>query len=183
MSKRIGIALSLIVLAMATRLVPHWPNFTAVGAVALFGAAIFKNKWLAFGLPLMALFLSDLLLNNLVYGAFQSGFTWLTGGFAFIYGGFLLTALIGRYGIDHRSWKGLAAGTLGSALVFYLLTNFGAWLGNPMYTQDFSGLMASYAAGLPFLVNQVAGTAVYSALLFGAAHYLVPQYQLSPRQS
>lgn len=183
MSKRIGIVLSLIVLAMATRLIPHWPNFTAIGAVALFGATIFKNRWLAFGLPLVALFLSDLVINNLIYSSFQNGFTWFTGGFAFIYGGFILTALIGRYGVNHRSFKGLTLGTLSSAVVFYLLTNFGVWLSNPMYTQDFSGLMASYAAGLPFLANQAAGTIFYSALLFGAAHYLVPRYQLSPRQS
>ena len=63
----------LIVLAISTRLIPHYPNFTAVGAAAIFGGAMFKNSFKAFLIPIAALFLSDIILNNIVYSVFCIG--------------------------------------------------------------------------------------------------------------
>ncbi|MFM6400989.1 MAG: DUF6580 family putative transport protein, partial [Planktothrix sp.] len=50
---------------------------------------------------------------------------------------------------------------------FFLITNFGAWIGNPLYPQTFQGLMASYIAGIPFLQGSFLGDIFYSAVLFG----------------
>jgi hypothetical protein len=36
-----------------------------------------------------------------------------------------------------------------------------------MYSKDFTGLMSSYALGLPFFWNTLAGDLFYSAVLFG----------------
>ena len=56
--------LTLIILGAAfTRLIPHYPNFTAIGAVALFGGAYYSKKWLSFLVPLTALFLTDLIIG------------------------------------------------------------------------------------------------------------------------
>lgn len=170
-SNKIFIAIGLIAAAIATRFIPHAPNFTAVGAAALFGGVIFKNTWKAFLIPLLALFLSDLILNNFVYAEFNNGFTLLSPGFYYIYGAFVLTVLIGRSLQSSFKVLPLAIAGVGSALVFYLITNFGSWLGNPLYPQNLVGLMESYAAGLPFLANQVLGTLSYGAIMFGAAWF------------
>ncbi len=164
--------MGLIGLAIATRFLPHPPNFTAVGAAALFGGFIFKKSWKAFLIPVIALFLSDLVLNNLVFAEFYSGFVWFTPGFAFIYGAMLIGVVFGRYFTNGFKIAPLLGAGIGSAVLFYLITNFGAWLGNPLYAQDFGGLMFSYEMGLPFLANQVLGTLCYGGVLFGAA-YLV----------
>ena len=37
-----------IILGVLTRVIPHPPNFTAIGAVALFGGAFFSDKKLSF---------------------------------------------------------------------------------------------------------------------------------------
>src|ERR1700759_5320752 len=63
----------MIVAAGAFRLVSYkYPyilsNFTPVGAIALFGGAYFTDKWKAYLVPLLTLFVSDILLNRLYSG-------------------------------------------------------------------------------------------------------------------
>ena len=58
----------MIVAAAAFRLVSYkYPyvlsNFTPVGAIALFGGAYFTDKWKAYLVPLVTLFLSDMVLD------------------------------------------------------------------------------------------------------------------------
>jgi hypothetical protein len=177
MRDRLLIVGLLVLLAMATRFIPHWPNFTAVGAVALFSGAMFKSGRWAILIPLAALYLSDLLLNNLILAEYYNGFQWFTPGFYFMYAAFILTALIGKYGVNNRKSSGIALGAVASALLFFIITNFGAWLGNPMYAQNLGGLFTSYAAGLPFLGNQVLGNLFYSAILFGIAYAALPAFK------
>src|SRR6476620_10729261 len=62
-NSRILALLAAILLAAALRLVPHPPNFTPIGAMALFSAAYLGRRTLAFVAPLGALLLSDLVLG------------------------------------------------------------------------------------------------------------------------
>src|SRR5215208_7087089 len=55
--------LSAIAAAAVLRLMPHPPNFTPIGAMALFSGAYLDRRALAFVAPLAALLLSDLLLG------------------------------------------------------------------------------------------------------------------------
>ena len=74
--------LAAILVAAALRLVPHWPNFTPIGAMALFGGAYFGRRALAFAAPLGALLLSDLILG-------------FHAGMPFVYGSVALIVLLG----------------------------------------------------------------------------------------
>ncbi|PPK84300.1 hypothetical protein CLV84_4069 [Neolewinella xylanilytica] len=164
--------ITMILLAAASRLLPHWPNFGPVGAMALFGAATFQRRWMAFVVPFAALYLSDLALNNLFYAEYYNGFYW--GFSSWVYVGFLLTILLGFGLLRNRdfSWLRIGGATVSGTLVFFLLTNFGVWLGSSIYPQSGSGLLAAYAAGLPFLLNSAAGNVFFAGLLFGGARYL-----------
>lgn len=161
---------SLILVAMLTRLIPHVPNFTAVTAAGIFAGFAFGKRIWAFLVPLVALWLSDLLLNNLIFSSYYDGFTFFTEGFLWIYAGMLIAVLFGSIGPKSLKASSLLSGGLAAAVSFYLITNFGSWLGNPLYPQNFGGLITSYIAGLPFLLNQVLGTLVYGSLLFGAVY-------------
>ena len=57
--------------------------------------------------------------------------------------------------------------SLAGSVLFFIVTNFGAWLGASMYPQTMAGLGAAYVAGIPFFQWTVLGTLFYSALLFG----------------
>src|SRR5690242_7635101 len=70
--------LAMIVSAAASRLIPHPPNFTAVGALALFSGVHIGARRLSFLAPLVALFLSDLILG------FHPVMPWVYGSFGLI---------------------------------------------------------------------------------------------------
>jgi len=171
---------ALLIVGVLTRIFPHWPNFTAVGAIAIFGAAAYRNRWWAYLMPLAILLLSDLWINNVIYGAHYEGFQWFTPGFIFIYGGFLATAILARKYVRNYRIGPILGMSLGSALIFFLLTNFGVWLSAGMYPLNLSGLLMAYAAGLPFLATMAAANVFYGALFFGAAYVLQPQMRLTP---
>ena len=173
------IFISLVVIAMLSRLIPHAPNFTAVAAAGLFAGFAFGKDLKAILVPLIALWLSDLLINNIVYASHYDGFTFFTEGFGWIYAGMIVSVFIGSLGTRNFKVPSLLAGGVGATLAFYLLTNFGAWMGNPLYTKDISGLITAYIAGLPFLLNQALGTLVYGSLLFGAAYALRNRFAAS----
>ncbi len=165
MKNKTIILISLILVGITTRLIPHLPNFTAIGAVALFSGAMFKKRKIAFIVPLVAMFVSDLLLNNIVYSSYYLGFQWLTLGWEGVYAAFFITVILGKSVNSYRIYS-IAAGATASAVIFFLSTNFSSWIASPIYNKDISGLLTAYIAGVPFFVNQLLGNLFYSAALF-----------------
>lgn len=162
-----SILMLIVLLAAFSRLVPHPPNFTPIGAMALFGAAWFTNRFQALLLPLLALWLSDLALNNLVYARYYDGFTWLHSGFYWTYGAFLLIGLAGRFWLKKVKTTRIVTGSLMASTLFFLISNFGVWTTGLMYPITVQGLIACYTAALPFFLNTLVGDLLYSSALFG----------------
>lgn len=153
----------IMIAAMAARLLPHPPNFTPIEAVALFGGAYAADRRLALLLPLLALALSDLVLGFAVYG-----YGLVYGGMAFVYASVALIALLGRGWLHQRATiPRVAGGAVVASVLFFVVTNFGAWLTSGLYPHNASGLLACYLAGLPFFHYTLAGALAYTAVLFG----------------
>lgn len=132
----IAIVLMAIV-AIASRLLPHPPNMTAVMAVALFAGARITNTKLAMAFPLLIMILSDIFL-----GFHSSQLV--------VYGCILAVSVLGLSLRNSTSFtKPLAMSFIGS-LFFFLITNFAVWLGGTMYPMTLEGLFLCYAAALPF---------------------------------
>lgn len=167
--------LTIIVLTTALfRILPHWPNFTPVAALALFGAATFERKWLGLLAPLAAMLLSDALIGfhssmGAVYLSF--GLTWLLG----------LWALPVRRSGKPTALR-IAGASVTASVLFFLITNFAVWYGSTFYPQTPAGLMACYAAGLAFyngtsfFLNGLLGDLFYSAVLFGSYYRLQQRF-------
>lgn len=136
------------------RLIPHWPNFTPIAAMALFGGAYFGKKHLAFLVPLLAMFVSDLFL-----GLHQ----WMIA----VYISFALVVGIGILLQSRIKVGTVLIASLSSSLLFFILTNFAMWVGSPFYPQNIGGLIECYIAALPFLNNGIMGDLFYSTLFFG----------------
>jgi hypothetical protein len=185
---RFSVIAGLILMAAFSRIIPHMPNFSPLGAIGLFGAAHFSKKWQALLIPIAATWLSDLFINNVIYGQYYPKFTWFSQGFYWTYGTYLLITIIGFF-IFRKSVTApkVLGGALVSTVLFFLITNFACWpttATNPTYTQDFSGLMACYAAGVPFIKGSLLGDLFYSGVLFGAFALLqqnVPSLRLKRR--
>lgn len=161
-----------ILFAALTRLLPHAYNFTPLGAIALFGAAYFSQKKWAFIVPLLALWLSDLFLNNIFYSSYYDGFTLFTSGFVYIYGAFALIAVLGFWLFDKITLPRVVGGALGGSVIFFVVSNFGVWLTSPMYPLTLEGFVMCYTAAIPFFHYTIAGNLLYSGVLFGGYEYL-----------
>ena len=136
---------SLVGLAVASRLLPHPPNFAPITGIALFAAANFQKKWLAFLLPLCCLFITDLIL----------GLSWIN---LFVYGAFALISLIGlrRKGLHFPS-------VLAGSVLFFIVSNFGVWL--LYYPLTLEGLAACFTLAIPFFGNTLVATIIYSVVI------------------
>lgn len=169
--KSLIIVATVILLAALTRLIPHYPNFTAIGAVALLGGALVKDRVLSFIIPLAALFVSDIVLMNTLYADYNEGFSFFYSGMGLVYLGFVINVFIGRAMLAKQNTSSMVKASVVGAVAFFALSNFGAWLGNPAYPQNVGGLMTSYAMGLPFFGSQIAGNLFYGALMLGAIKF------------
>ena len=56
---RFLVIVTVIFTAAFMRLIPHWPNFTPIAGIALFGGTYIGRKHLAFIIPLAAMLLSE----------------------------------------------------------------------------------------------------------------------------
>jgi len=174
--KTFAIISAIILFAALSRLLPHPTNFTPVAALILFGAAYFTNKKWALIIPLTAIWLSDLLLNNIVYSTYNDGFMWFTGGFFYIYGAFALIMLLGYFLLKKVTPGRVLGGALGASVIFYLVSNFGVWLSAPVYPLTWEGLITCYTAAIPFFHYTIAGNVIYSAVLFGSFEWIRHRY-------
>jgi len=145
----------LIILAVSSRFLPHPGNFTAIGAVALFGG-LYLTKKQALWVPMTAMFLSDIFIG--FYNIYIM---------ASVYVGFLLMVLIGRTIKNNIKFSNVAIGTFTGSILFFLLTNTAVWAFGTMYIHDLSGLVQSYYMALPFFRNELLGNIFFVACLVG----------------
>ena len=164
--------LGLILIAAFARIIPHYPNFTPLCAIALFGAKYFRNKYLAFLIPIVALWVSDIIINNFILSQYFDGFTLFYSGFYWQYGSFLLITILGRKTLNNLSFLKLLGVSISSSLLFFLISNFGVWVSSSFYSKDIFGLVACYVAAIPFYYGTLSGTVFYSFFLFGSYEFL-----------
>lgn len=178
---RFNVIVIMVFMAAFSRLLPHPPNFAPIGAMALFGAAYFSQRYLAFLIPIVSMWLSDLILNNVIYAKYFSAFAWVTPGFYWTYGAFVLIGITGFALLKKVKVQNLFFASLMASLVFFIVSNFGVWASTNMYPKDFKGLLICYTAGLPFLKNTILGDLIYTAALFGSfefAQYKIPALRI-----
>jgi hypothetical protein len=144
-------ALILILAAVAYRIVTGlaiisgstWlSNFAPLAAIALCGAVYFPPK-LKFTIPLLALYLSDIVLN-VHYGA-----PLLVPEIICRYFALALVGWLGLVIANRPSWKTLLPASLAGSTLFYLITNIFSWLSDPGYVKNFAGLIQALTVGLP----------------------------------
>ena len=145
----------LVMFLVASRVVPHPPNFTPVLAVAIFAPYFFREWAVAVSVPLVAMVLADLIIGM------HSYMLWVYG----VVAASTLISYILRYTGSHLFRVGALA--LGSCLIFFLVTNFGVWFGSGFYPKTTEGLIACYIAALPFFGNTLVSTVAFSGLFYG----------------
>ncbi len=162
--EQIILPLVLIALAAGARLLAHEPNFTPLGAMALFSGvylagATARSRAASLAVPLAALLASDILI----------GF-YNPGVMAAVYASFVASIAIGWVIRGRVTTTRVALGAVAGSVQFFLMTNFAVWLfqNGSYYPKTLAGLASCFAAGLPFFRNTLAGDLFYTAAIFGA---------------
>ena len=151
------IILLIIIFGVICRLIPHPPNFSPVTAIALFGGLNFSDKRIAFSIPLIILFLSDLILGISIINLF-------------VYTGFSIIVFLGT------KIKSIKFGNIIlSSFIFFLISNFGVWIIG--YPKNIEGLILCYTMAIPFFGYSIAGDLFFGYLFkfsFGKITSILP---------
>lgn len=189
-NKRVLAIAGMIVLAAIIRIInsmnllPGLSYFSPLGAMALFGGAYF-SKGKAFLIPLLTMFLSDLVINLLVL---DGKYGWMYSGWYMVYGIFLLLVGLGRLLLKKPTIVHFLGTSLLAALLHWFIADGLVWLngGTDLRTmtplsRDWAGLAQCYVQGFPFMKNFLAGNLLYGSILFGSFEWMqrrLPQLQL-----
>jgi len=148
-------------------------NFAPFAAIALCGAVFFPAKY-KFSVPLLALLLSDIVLN------FYYSVPLLH---PLIVGRYFALGVVGCLGLllqRKRSLKVLLPASVAGSIVFYVITNAFSWVSDPGYTKSLAGLVQALTVGLPaysgtptwmFFRNSLLSDFVFTGLFVLCVHF------------
>lgn len=145
--------LGLIVVGAVARFLPYPPNFSPIGAMALFAGATLGSRFRAALVPLTAMFLSDLWLGMHTL-------------MPVVYGCFLFNVWLGSRLQSRLQPLRIAGMSVAGAVFFFIVTNGACWVMS--YPATWSGLVSCYTLAIPFFQNTLMGDLFFSAVLFGA---------------
>jgi len=152
LNKRNLIITGFIILGVLTRIIPHPPNFTAVGAVALFGGAFFSNKKLSFLIPISIMLISDLILGYSMNLA--------------VYISFMIMVCCGFFLKHNQNGLRIINITILGSLIFFIVTNLSVFLTSSLYLKNIIGLIECYTLAIPFFLNTIIGNIIYALIMF-----------------
>ncbi len=147
--------ISLILILVLARLIPHPPNFTPIIAVAIMSGYFFKNIYLSFATLLISMLLAD-------------AFIGFYDNILFVYLSLFLIVLL-FYKISEKiNFKNLFIYSFIGSIIFFIISNFGVWaLGSPgildiPYERNLNGLVECYALAIPFFPNTFLSTLIFA---------------------
>ncbi|MBF0485427.1 MAG: hypothetical protein HQL16_02820 [Candidatus Omnitrophica bacterium] len=150
------LALGLLMVGVLARFLPHAPNFTPVIAIALFGSVYLKRSQ-AILLPLILMMVTDLFLG--LYPSVM--LTWAA---------IFCVSAIGLWVRQNKNVHRSLTGALWSAILFFIVSNFGCWLTD--YPHTWAGFVSCYTLAVPFFRMTLVSTLLYAVLLFGGYEFL-----------
>ena len=161
---------AVIVLLALSRFIPHPPNFTPIGAMAILSGGLFKSLRVGLIMPLAAMLLSDLILG-------------LHSSMLFVYGSITIITLCCHFLLRKLNLISMCLAVVFATVVFFLITNFGAWFSHGMYPHNAQGLGLAYVAGLPYLLNSLLAKICFTAFACFALLSFTPRKQPSSELS
>ena len=135
----------MLIFAVISRLIPHPPNFTPVGGIAIFAATKFYNKNFAILIPLIILFLSDIFLGLSLINLFV----------------YLSFILISKFVITSKIQ--IIKKIFIASIIFFFVTNFGVWLIG--YPKTLEGFINCFILAIPFYFYTLLGDLFYTYFL------------------
>ena len=151
----------------------EWSGFSPIIAIALFSGMIVKDKSKSFLYPLIALFLSDVLIQiffRLNLFPFEGLYSYQWMNYSFL----LLATLIGWL-IQGKNYSRIVTGAVSGPTLFYLISNFTVWAGHGGWGRpmNLSGFLLCMQDGLPFYKNSLIATLIFLPLVIVSYNMMV----------
>ncbi len=163
----------LVLIAALYRVMPGRPwGFAPQIAMALFAGSVVKDRKYAFALPLLSMFISDLLYH--LY--FLSGAGTIPGFYEGQLANYVLFGLLTVVGffIKEKNIPSIIAGSVAGPALYFITSNFLVWMAGAGLARPktLEGLLMCYNDALPFFRTSIAATLFFSAILFGSYYLL-----------
>lgn len=155
------LALLIITFGFLSRIVVHTPNFSPVLSLTLLGGVYLKGRQ-AIWVPLVLMALSDA-----VIGFHDTMF--------YVWGSILLISLVGLYLRDHKNWVNVISTSLLSSGLFFIVTNFGAFLS--LYPHTWAGFQQCYILAIPFYRSTIVSTLAFSLVFYAGYEWVLKRSQ------
>ena len=157
----LAIAVRFLPFAGPLNILPHAWHFTPVAASLLFFGARGSRRQM--WVPLVLLAATDVVLTRFIYAY---AITW---DHLVTWAWYAAILWLGTNLREKTSFWRVVGAALASSVSFFLISNFAVWAAWPqMYPRGLSGLMMSYAAGVPFFRGTVESDLFFSIAFFGA---------------
>jgi hypothetical protein len=141
------ISLGIFLILAASRFVPHPPNFTSLLALSFYVPAVFGIRYVP--IVILALLLTDSIIG------FHSTMIFTLSSVGII-------GIISKY--FNKSIYFRIFGALTSAVIFFLISNFGVWVSGS-YGYDLNGFLTCYLLAIPFFTNTILSTLIFSVVI------------------
>ncbi len=139
---------SLILITLAiSRFIPHPPNFTSLIALGFYVPALLGITYI----PIVVL---SFAITDIFFGFHNTIF--------FTWGSVLLIGYLSRYFNETLLFR--FGGVLLSALIFYLVSNFGVWI-TGVHGESLNNLAQTYTLALPFFGYTLISTLFFSFII------------------
>jgi hypothetical protein len=148
-------------------------NFAPMAAIALCAAAYFPAKY-RFSVPMIALLVSDIVLNTFY------GFSFFSPFVISHYVGFALVGALGLLLRNRASAKTMLPASIAASVLFYVVTGIVSWLFDPGYPKNLAGLFQSLTVGVAaysatpswmFFRNSVVSDLLFTGLFILCMHW------------
>ena len=147
------LAFLLLVFGIFSRFIVHIPNFTPVVSLALFSGTYLPKRY-AVTFPLILMVVSD----------FFIGFH---DTILFTWGSVVVISILGFVLREQKNPVTILSSSLGAALIFFVLTNFGTWLVSDLYPHTQQGLKECFILAIPFFRTTLLSAIIYTFVIFG----------------
>jgi len=144
------LGLIIISLGILSRLIVHTPNLTPVLSMAFLGGMYLKGRQ-AVLVPLSLMIISDAIIG-------------FYPGMLFVWGSIILISVLGLWLKEKKNYATILGGSLLSAVLFFMITNFGAYLS--LYPHTLAGIEQCYILAIPFFRSTLISTVLYSLVFF-----------------
>ena len=175
----------LVVIAALYRIMPGRPfGFAPQWAMAVFAGAVIKDRKWAFALPVLSMFISDLLYQ----GLYMAGLTTMQGFYEGQWQNYLLFTGLVFVGLAIKKLNifQIALASIAAPTFYFIVSNFLVWASNGATRgldrpKTFDGLMLCYADGIPFYRMSIFATLIFSAVLFGG-YFIIRNFQAAGQE-